>query len=95
MVSWATNLFEKIVKPSTPQAIVLNTKESEAKYKLTVHNNDTESTKSVKLFGRTIDGCFPFDQNISNLCSKTAMKLNALGWLQKYMGKSEKSGDCK
>ena len=58
------NFFEKIVKPSTLQAIVLNTKESEAKYKLTVDNNDIESTKSVKLFGRTIDGRFRFDQNI-------------------------------
>ena len=68
----------------------LNEKESEAKYKLTIDNNDIESTKSVKLLGITIDDRLRFDQHISNLCSKAAMQLNALGRLQKYMGKSEK-----
>ena len=52
------NVFEKTVKPSTSEAIVLNEKESEAKYKLTVDKNDIESTKSVKLLSITIDGRF-------------------------------------
>ena len=37
------------------QAIILNKKESEAKYKLTIDNSNIESTKSVKLLGITID----------------------------------------
>ena len=48
------------------------------------------STKSVKLLGLTIDDRLRFDQQISNLCSKTKMQLNALGRLQNYMGKPEK-----
>ena len=57
---------------------------------MTIDNNDTEYTKSVKLLGITIDDRLRFDQHISNLCSKAAMQLNALGRLQKYMGKPEK-----
>ena len=37
-----------------------------------------------------MDNRLRFDQHISNLCSKAAMQLNALGRLQRYMGKSEK-----
>ena len=79
-----------IVSADKFQAIILNKKESEAKYKLTIDNNDTESTKSVKLLGITIDDRLRFHQHISNSCSKAAMQLNALGRLQKYIGKSEK-----
>ena len=35
--------------------VTLNKKESEAKYKQTIDNNDTVSTKSVKLFGIATD----------------------------------------
>ena len=79
-----------IVNADKFQAMNLNEKESEAKYKLTIDNNDIESTKSVKPLGVTIDDRLRFDQHISNLCSKAAMQLNALGRLQKYMGKPEK-----
>ena len=81
---------EMIVNADKCQAIILNKKESEAKYKLTIDDNDIESTKSVKLLGITIDDRPRFDQHTSNLCSKAAMQLNALGRLQKYMGKPEK-----
>ena len=81
---------EMFVNADKFQAIILNKKENEAKYKLTRDNNDIESTKSVKLLGITIDNLLRYDQNISNLCSKAAMQLNALGRLQKYMGKPEK-----
>ena len=40
-----------IVNADKFQAIILNKKESEAKYKLIIDNNDTESTKCVKLLG--------------------------------------------
>ena len=79
-----------IVNADKFQAIILNKKEGEAKYKLTIDNNDIESTKSVKELGITIDDRLRFDKHISNLCSKAAMQLNALGRLQKYMGKPEK-----
>ena len=82
--------IETIVNADKFQAIILNKKESEAKYKLTIDNNDIESTKSVKLLGITIDDRQRVDQHISNLCSKAAMELNVLGRLQKYMGKPEK-----
>ena len=72
---------ELIVNADTFQAIILNKKESEAKEKRTIDNNDIESTKSVKLLGITIDDRLRFDQHISNLCSKAAMQLNALGRL--------------
>ena len=72
------------------QAIILDKKESEAKYKLTIDNNDTKSTKSVRQLGITIDDRLRFVQHISNLRSKAAMQLNALCRLQKHMGKPEK-----
>ena len=64
---------EMIVNADKFQAIILN-KNSEAKYKLTIDNNNIESTKSVKLLGITIDGRLRFDQHIANLCSKAAMQ---------------------
>ena len=54
------------------QAIISNKKESEVKCKLTIDNNDIESTKPVKLLEITIDDPLRFDQHISNLCSKAA-----------------------
>ena len=89
----AVNWFKQseiIVNADKFQAIILNKKESEAKFKLNIDNNDIESTKSVKLLSITIDDRLRFDQHIWNLCSEAAMQLNALGRLQKYMGKSEK-----
>ena len=67
-----------IVNTDKLQAIILNKKESEAKYKLTIDNNDIESTKSVKLLGITIDDRLRFAQHILNLCTKAAVQLNAL-----------------
>ena len=52
-VSWF-NQNEMIVNADKFQAIILNEKVSEAKYKLTIDNNDIESTKFVKLLGITI-----------------------------------------
>ena len=70
---------EMIVNVDKFQAILLKKKEKEAKCKLTIDNNDIESTKSVKLFGITIDDRLRFDQHISNLCSRAAMQFNTLG----------------
>ena len=88
-VSWFKQ-NEMIANKGKFQAIILNKKESDAKYKLTIDNNDIESTESVKLLDITIDDRLRFDQHISNLCFEAAMQLNALGRLQKCMGKAEK-----
>ena len=80
---------EMIVNAEKFEVIILNKKECEAKYKLTIDNNDTESTKSVKLLGITINDRLRVE-HISNLCSKAAMQLNALGRLKKYMGNLKK-----
>ena len=77
-VSWFKQ-NETIVNADKFQAIILNKKEAEAKYKLTIDDNDIESTKSVKLLSIITDDHLRFDQHISNLCSKAAMQLNALG----------------
>ena len=57
-----------IVNADKFQALVLN-KESEAKYNLTLDNNDIEPAKSVRRPGITIYDRQRFDQHISNLCS--------------------------
>ena len=44
-----------IVKADKFQATILNKDESEAKYMLTIDNNDVKSTKSVILLGITND----------------------------------------
>ena len=62
-VSWSKQ-NEMIVNADNFQAITLNKKESEAKYRLTIDNNDIESTKSVTLLGITIDDRLRFDQHI-------------------------------
>ena len=63
----AVNWFKQseiIVNADKFQAIILNKKESEAKFKLNIDNNDIESTKSVKLLGIAIDDRLRFDQHI-------------------------------
>ena len=44
-----------IVKADKFQAVILNKKEREANYKLTIDNNDIEFTESVKLLDIRID----------------------------------------
>ena len=62
-VSWFKQ-NKTIVNANKFQAIILNKKESEAKCKFTINNNDIDSTKSVKLLGITIDDRQRFDQHI-------------------------------
>ena len=42
---------------------------------LNIGNKITETTKSVKLLGITIDSQLRFDEHISNLCNKASMQL--------------------
>ena len=53
-VSWFKK-NEMIVKTDKFQAVILNKKESQANYKLTIDNNDIEFTESVKLLDIRID----------------------------------------
>ena len=46
---------EMLVNTDKFRAIILNKKESDAKYKPTTDNNDIESNKPVKLLGITTD----------------------------------------
>ena len=54
-----------IVDAGKFQAIILNKKEFEVKYKVTIDNINIESTKSVKLLGITTDDFLQFVQHIS------------------------------
>ena len=73
---------EIIVNADKFQKIILN-KESEAKYKLVINNNNIESTKSVYRPR--------YDQHMLSLCSKAAVQLNA----SEIYGKTRKSCSCK
>ena len=83
-----------IVKADKFQATILNKDESEAKYMLTIDNNDVKSTKSVILLGITNDDRLWFDQHISNLCSKAAIN-KCFRLTSEIYGKIWKSGDSK
>ena len=65
---WALSWFKHkkiIVYADKFQAMILNKKENEGRYKLTMENNDIESTKSVKLIVITIGDCLKFDRHVS------------------------------
>ena len=55
------------VKAEKFQTIILNKKESEAQYKLTVGNNDIHDAKSLELIDLTTDSHLKCDQQISNM----------------------------
>ena len=52
------------------QAIILDKKENEAKYKQNMDNNGIEFTRSVKLLVITTDGYLIFDQHKSSSFSR-------------------------
>ena len=73
------------------QAIIMNKRrENQITHKLNIHNNEIETTRSVKLLSIDIDNQLTFNQHISKLCSKAAMSLNAICRLPKFMGNKEK-----
>ena len=53
-------------------------KQNQITYKLKIYNHETETTKSVKLLGIEINNQLIFNQHISNLCFKSAIKLNVI-----------------
>ena len=73
-VSWFKQ-NKMIVNADKFQAIVLNKKESETKYKLTTDDYDTESIKSVKLPSRGIDDRQRLEQHISICAPKLQCNL--------------------
>ena len=89
-VGW-TRKNEMVVNSDKFQAIIRNRKEAQATHKLIIDNNkEIKTINSIKLLGKNIDDQLKFTENVSILCSKAAMQLNALRSLQKYIGKSEK-----
>ena len=66
-----------VVNSDKFQAIVLNRKETQAVHKLVIDNKEIKTTNSIKLLDIKIDDELRFNEHISVLCSKAAMKLNA------------------
>ena len=81
---------EMVVNSDKFQAIILNRKEAQAAHKLIIDNKEIKTTNSIKLLGININDQLKFNEHISILCSSSAMQLNGLSRLQKYLGKSEK-----
>ena len=67
------------------QAIILSKNAIGVSYKLRIYDNEKNPTKSVILLGVVIDYQIKFNEHISTLCSKTAMQLNSLYRLQRYI----------
>ena len=89
-IDWFKN-NNMIANPDKFQAIIMNIrKENQITHKLKIHNNEIETTKSVKLLGIEVDNQLSFNQHISKLCSKAAMQLIAICRLAKFMGHKEK-----
>ena len=80
-----------IANPDKFQAIILSKYATDVNHKLRIYDNDLETTKSAKLLGVKIYYQIWFNEHISALCSKTAMQLNALYRLPRFMGKTEKN----
>ena len=77
--------------PDKFQAIIMKKRrENQITHQLKIFNNETETTKSVKLLGIEIDNQLSFNQHTSKLCSKAAMQLNAICRLAKFLGNKEK-----
>ena len=77
--------------PDKFQAIIMKKRrENQITHQLKIFNNETETTKSVKLVGIEIDNQLSFNQHTSKLCSKAAMQLNAICRLAKFIGNKEK-----
>ena len=89
-VDWFRN-NNMIANSDKFQAIIKNQRrENQITHKLKIHNNEIETTKSLKLLDIEIDNQLSFNQHISKLCSKAATQLNAICRLAKFMGNKEK-----
>ena len=72
-----------IANPDRFEGTILSKHATDATHKLTIYDNEIEATKSVRLLGVEIDYQIKFNEDISTLCSKAAMQLNALYRRQK------------
>ena len=81
-----------IVNPDKFEAIVLRKGSKINKTNITLNNENItiNTSKSVKILEMTIGNKLNFKEDISVLCKKTSLQLNAISRLQKYMGKKEK-----
>ena len=72
-------------------AIFLSKIDNSVSHKLNIYDNNTETTKSVKLLGIEIDHPLRFNRHISTLCPEAEMQLNILSRLRRFMGNAKKN----
>ena len=84
-----------IVNPDKFQAIVLRKGSKINKTNITLNNENItiNTSKSVKILEITIGNKLNFEEDISVLCKKTSLQLNAISRLQKYMGKKKRGNN--
>ena len=70
--------------------IFLSKTDNLVSHKLKIYDNNTETSKSLKLLGVGTDHQLRFNKYISTLCFKAAMQLNALSSLRWFIGKAKK-----
>ena len=84
---------QMIVNPDKFQAMILQNCRISKNYepvKLKIESVKIGTKNTVKLLGITIDNKLNFEEDISELCKKASMQLNAISCLQRFMGKEQK-----
>ena len=90
-VKWFTE-NQMIVNPDKFQAMISQNSRNSKNYepvKLEIESAKFEIKNTVELLGITIDNKLNFE-DISGLCKKASMQLNAMSRLQKFMDKEQK-----
>ena len=78
-----------IVKPEKFQSMILKRSGNSDVHTIEIDGNKIETTNSVDLLGIHIDNKLTFDDHIFTLYNKAPMQLNAIGPLNRYLGKKE------
>ena len=78
-----------IVKPEKFQSMILRRSGNSDAHTIEIDGNKIETTNSVDLLGIHIDNKLTFDDHIFTLYNKAPMQLNAIGPLNRYLGKKE------
>ena len=83
---------QMIVNPDKFQAILQNSRNSNnyERVKLEIGSAKTETKNTVNLLRITIENKLNFEEDISELCKKASMQLNAASRLQRFTGKEQK-----
>ena len=78
-----------IVNPEKFQSMILQSAGNSDVHTIEIDGNKIETTNSVDLLGIHIDNKLTFDDHIFTLYNKAPMQLNAIGPLNRYLGKKE------